>query len=102
MKKVIHAAWNGRYLDGGKLCRVLLQYQNTPLVKNALSPAQKVFGHPMQDTLPAHTSSFTPVTQLQRDWAMTNHNNRSQLITIEMLTHSQTYTGTIPSSSTEP
>ena len=69
MKKIIRAAWNGRYLDGDKLCRALLQYRNTPSVKDGLSPAHKLFGRPIQDTLPAHTSSFTPITQLQQDQA---------------------------------
>ena len=69
MKKIIRAAWNGRYLDGDKLCRALLQYRNTPSVKDGLSPAHKLFERPIQDTLPAHTSSFTLITQLQQDQA---------------------------------
>ena len=58
MKKLIYTAWNGRYLDYNKFCRVLLQYRNTPSRKDGLSPAQKLYGHPVQDSLPAHRRSF--------------------------------------------
>ena len=54
MKKIIRAAWTGRHLDDDKLTRALLQYCNTPSHKDGQSPAQKLFGHPIQDTLPAH------------------------------------------------
>ena len=37
----------------------MLQYCNTPSAIDGLSPAQKLFGHPIQDTLPAHARSFT-------------------------------------------
>ena len=50
MKKIIRAAWNGRHLDE----KALLQYRNTPSRRDRLSPAQKLYGHPVQDTLPAH------------------------------------------------
>ena len=63
MKKLLHATWTGRSLDHDKLCRALLQYRNTPSRKDGLSPAQKLFGHPMQDTLPAHHRSFLPEWQ---------------------------------------
>jgi len=43
-----------------KLCRVLLQYRNTPSHKDRISPAQKLYGHPVQDSLPAHHHSFSP------------------------------------------
>ena len=69
MKKIIRTAWNGRYLSGDKLCRALLQYRNTPSTRGRLSPAQKLFGHPIQDTIPAHSSSFSPMTQVQHDRA---------------------------------
>ena len=58
MKKIIRAAWTGRYLDDEKLTRALLQYRNTPSRKDGQSPAQKLFGHPIQDTLPAHRRAF--------------------------------------------
>ena len=41
----------------------LLQYRNTPSSRDGLSPAQKLFGHPMQDLLPAHSRSFAPEWQ---------------------------------------
>ena len=58
MKKIIRAAWTGRYIDEEKLTRALLQYRNTPSRKDGQSPAQKLFGHPIQDTLPAHRRAF--------------------------------------------
>ena len=69
MKRIIHTAWNGRYLDEDKLCKALLQYGNTPSSRDGLSPAQKLFGHPVQDTLPAHPKSFDPQWQTNLDRA---------------------------------
>ena len=63
MKKILYACWTGRFLDHDKLCRVILQYRNTPSRKDALSPAQKLFGHPFQNILPAHHHSFLPEWQ---------------------------------------
>jgi len=63
MKKLIQACWTGRSLDHKKFCRALLQYRNTPSRKNGLSPAQKLFGHPVQDILPAHHRAFLPEWQ---------------------------------------
>ena len=60
MKKIIRAAWTGVQLDIGKLARVLLQYRNTPSRKDGLSPAQKLFGRFIQDTVPAHYRAFAP------------------------------------------
>ena len=45
MKKLIHASWTGRSLDYNKLCRIILQYRNTPCRKDGLSPTQKLFGY---------------------------------------------------------
>ena len=58
MKKLIRTSWNGRYIDEDKLCSSLLQYRNTPSRKDGLSPAQKLYGRPIQDILPAHRRSF--------------------------------------------
>ena len=58
MKRLIRSAWNGRYLDDEILCQALLQYRNTPSRRDGKSPAQKLYGHPVQDTLPAHRRSF--------------------------------------------
>ena len=63
MKKLISTSWNGRQIDHEHLCRALLQYRNTPSRKDSLSPAQKLYGHPVQDTLPAHRRSFAPEWQ---------------------------------------
>ena len=63
MKKLITAAWTGRSINWDILSRSLLQYRNTPCRKDGLSPAQKLFGHPVQDTLPAHRRSFAPEWQ---------------------------------------
>ena len=64
MKKLISAAWTGHLINWNQLSRALLQYRNTPRRKDGLSPAQKLFGHPVQDTLPAHRRSFA--TEWQR------------------------------------
>ena len=58
MKKLIKAAWTGRSLDEDTLTRALLQCRNTPSRKDGLSPAQKLFGQPIQDAIPAHRRSF--------------------------------------------
>ena len=63
MKKLIRASWTGRTLDEDKLCKALLQYRNAPFRKDGASPAQKLFGHPVQDSLPAHQRSFSPEWQ---------------------------------------
>ena len=63
MKKLISASWKGRSLDNNKLCKALLQYRNTPCGRDAKSPAQKLFGHPIQDNLPAHRRAFAPEWQ---------------------------------------
>ena len=63
MKKLIKSAWSGRSVDEDKLAQALLQYRNTPSRKDGLSPAQKLFGHPVQDTLPAHRKAFLPEWQ---------------------------------------
>jgi len=58
MKKIIRISWNGRSLNHDKFCRALLQYRNTPSHRDGLSPSQKLYGHPVQDILPAHRRSF--------------------------------------------
>lgn len=63
MKKLLAASWHNQHLNEEKLCGALLQYRNTPSRKDGLSPAQKLFGHPIQDTLPAHRRSFAPEWQ---------------------------------------
>ena len=58
MKKLIQSAWTDNHLDEGKMARALLQYRNTPSRRDGLSPAQKLFGRPIPDTLPAHHRAF--------------------------------------------
>jgi len=54
MKKIIASSCGNRSVNVNSMCRVLLQYRNTPSCKDGQSPAQKLFGRPIQDTLPAH------------------------------------------------
>ncbi len=60
MKKLNSSAWTSRGVNWNRLSCSLLQYRNTPCRKDSLSPAQKLFGHPVQDTLPAHHRAFKP------------------------------------------
>ena len=59
---------NDNLISEGK-SSVLLQYRNTPSPKDGLSPAQKLYGHPIQDSLPAHRSSFLQVWQRKAEVA---------------------------------
>ena len=63
MQRIIATSWSTRTLNEDKLCRAVLQYRNTPSRKDGLSPAQKLYGRPIQDTLPAHRRSFAPEWQ---------------------------------------
>ena len=63
MKKLIKAAWCRNELDPGRMTKALLQYRNTPSQSDHLSPAQKLFGQPIQDTIPAHHRAFAPQWQ---------------------------------------
>ncbi len=67
MKRLIKASWRGRSIDHDVLARSLLQYRNTPCRRDGLSPAQKLYGHPVQDSLPAHRRSFAPEWQRPLD-----------------------------------
>ena len=60
IEKLIIKLWNVRALDENKLARALLQYRNTPTQKDGASPAQKLYGHPIQDTIPVHNRAFAP------------------------------------------
>ena len=59
MKKIIASSWETRTLNESKLCWMILQHRNTPSHKDGLSPAQKLFGRPFRDTIPAHCRSFS-------------------------------------------
>lgn len=63
MKNLISATWAGSRVDEVKIARTLLQYRNTPSRRDGLSPVQKLFGRPLQDTLPAHRRAFAPEWQ---------------------------------------
>lgn len=60
MKKLICAAWDGRHLKEETLYQALIQYRNTPSRKDEMSPTQKFYGHPVQDTFPAYPQAFAP------------------------------------------
>ena len=64
MKKLIkRATKRSEVIDQYELARSLLQYHNTPSRKDNLSPAQKLYGHLIQDTLPVHYRAFAPEWQ---------------------------------------
>ena len=60
MKKILYTSWTGRALDHDKLCCALLQYGNTPIRKDGLSSAHKLFGHPAGPRNFASPPSFIP------------------------------------------
>jgi len=87
MKKIIYTAWNIRSLDHNKFCRALLQYRNTASHKDGLSPAQKLYGHPVQDALPAHRRSFSQEWQRTAEVVKQQaHNNLQHHTTTNMFT----------------
>ena len=63
MKRIISTSWSTRTLNKDKLGYTVLQYRNTPSCKDGLSPAQKLYGRPIQNTLQAHRRSFAPEWQ---------------------------------------
>ena len=63
MKKLIRKSTKHSVLDENKLAHALLQYCNTPSRKDKFSPAQKLYGHPIQDKIPAHHRAFAPEWQ---------------------------------------
>lgn len=58
MKKLLKACWKNKTVDLVKLTRALLSYRNTPCHRDDKSPAEKLFGTPIRDGLPAHRTSF--------------------------------------------
>jgi len=52
MKKIIASSWGNRSVNVNSMCQELLQYRNTPSCKDGESPAQKLFGRPIQDIPP--------------------------------------------------
>ena len=53
---------NGRTIDQNAWTKGLLQIRNTPHKATDLIPAIFLYGHPVQDRLPAHLRHF------ERDW----------------------------------
>jgi len=58
MKQLIKIARKGHSVNYAILARALLQYRNNLCRRDGLPPAQKLYGHPIQDSLPAHRRSF--------------------------------------------
>ena len=87
MKKIIRTSWNSRSLNQDKFCRALLQYRNTPSRRDGLSPAQKLYGHPTQDTLPAHRRSFSQEWQQKMEEVERQTNATQESITTYYNTH---------------
>ncbi|XP_043227719.1 uncharacterized protein LOC122384401 [Amphibalanus amphitrite] len=58
-KRLIRRCWDQRSasIDPDKWTRAILQYRNTPTA-GGRSPAQVLFGRPVQDALPAHRRAF--------------------------------------------
>lgn len=75
MKKIIRAAWTRDHLDHQKMTHAMLQYRNTPSLRDQLSPAQKLFGKPIQDALPAHRRAFAA------QWQKTANEAEKQALT---------------------
>ena len=67
MKQIIRRCTRQSTTDEDLLARSLLQYRNTPSRKDGLSPAQKLYGHPVQDTLSVHYRAFNRKWQLKTD-----------------------------------
>ena len=86
MKKILAASWDHRSLNEDKLCNALLEYHNTPSHKHGLSPVQKLFGQPIQDTLPAHRCSFS------LDWQKCMH--KAEQLATNVSNQSQTFYNT--------
>ena len=80
MKRIIQASWTRATLDQRKLTRALLQYRNTPSQRDRLSPAQKLFGKPIQDTLPAHRRAFAPQWQTSAEDAEEHTANHKEQV----------------------
>ena len=82
MKKILAASWDHRSLNEDKLYHALLQYRNTPSCKDGLSPAQKLLGQPIQDTLLAHHHSFSSEWQKhihEAEQQATNMSDQSEI-----------------------
>ena len=57
MKRLLRRCWCDGHLDDERWTAAILQYRNTP-GSDGESPAEILFGHPVQDKLPAHRRAF--------------------------------------------
>ena len=64
-------------MDEDVLTRALLQYCNTPSRKDGLAPAQKLYGTPVQDTLPAHHRAFSQKRMLDAEKSTLENKERA-------------------------
>ena len=62
MKKIIQNSMRDSQIDEDRLLTALLQYRNTPNKRDNVSPALKLFGHPIQNRLPMHKKSLNQGT----------------------------------------
>ena len=90
MKKLIKTSWNDCSLNEDQLTRAILQYRNTPSRKDGLSPAQKLFGQPIQDTLPAHCLAFSKEWQQNINDAEKVANENQQKVELYYNRHART------------
>ena len=74
-------------LEPGQTLLFLLQYRNTPSCQDGRSPAQKLYGHPTQDTLPAHRRSFSQEWQQKMEEVERQTNATQESITTYYNTH---------------
>ena len=65
-------------IDEDKLLTALLQYRNTPNKRDGLSPAQKLFGHPIQDRMPMHKKSFNQGTNEKAERKANDHDYKAK------------------------
>ena len=66
MKKLLRGSCRNNTIDWDSMARGMLIYCNTPRY-NGASPAQRLFGHPIRDLLPAHRRAFDRSWQERAD-----------------------------------
>ena len=78
MKKIIQSSMKNSQIDEDKLLTALLQYRNTPNKRDGFSPAQKLFGHPIQDRMPMHKKSFNQGTNEKAERKANDHDYKAK------------------------
>ena len=76
MKKLIYGCWSSGAFDENAFAKAILLFRNTPRSGGA-SPAQRLFGHPVRDLLPAHRRSFAAEWQ-QTSYTMEKRARRTE------------------------